>query len=77
MDTNTNIKNWFKTNWITIVLALGFVGLAFLAYRQFSFNDNYEKLLGQKYTEQAESFKKQINDIQAVNDKRFEEQEAL
>lgn len=77
MDTNQKIKSWFKTNWIVIVLGLTIVGGAFLAYRQFAFADNYEDLLNSKYNEQAQSFKKQINDIQAINDQRFKAQEQL
>ena len=77
MDTNQKIKNWFKTNWISFVLILTVVGVAALAYRQFALADNYEDLLNAKYTEQAESFKKQINEIQTINDQRFKAQEQL
>lgn len=77
MDTNKKIKDWFKTNWITIVLVVVVAGVAFLAYRQFSFSSTYEKLLNQKYTEQTESFKKQINDINKINNDRFKQQEAI
>lgn len=77
MDTNTKIKDWFKKNWITIVLVIIVAGGIFLAFRQFSLTSTYEDLLNKKYTEQSESFKKQINEINKINDERFKQQEAL
>ena len=77
MDTNNKIKNWFKANWITVVLVVLVAGVAVLAYRQFVLTSTYEDLLNKKYTEQSESFKKQINEINKINDDRFKQQEAL
>jgi hypothetical protein len=77
MNTNEKIKNWFKTNWISIILVICFTGVIFLFFKQFTMDSSYEKLLSQKYAEQSESFKKQINEIQKINDDRFKLQEEL
>lgn len=77
MTSNEKIINWFKSNWISVLLFILVVGLAFLAYRQFSFLSKNEQMLLDKYTEQSESFKKQINEINKINEERFKQQEEL
>jgi ABC-type bacteriocin/lantibiotic exporter with double-glycine peptidase domain len=68
---------FLKENKLTFIITGIVLVMALVAFRQFAMADTYEDLLTQKYTEQSESFKKQINDINKINDTRFKAQEQL
>lgn len=77
MEIVQETKTFFKKNYKEIITALTIVGLALLFYKQFSFEYEYQDIVNKKYNEQYESFKKQINEIQKINEERFQKQEAL